>query len=234
MKKLLFTLVCVFSVSLFAQETDTMSTDNVASMQEPVKKKKKIQFGIKGGLNYVTLINDGDYNLDLDYKLAGYGGFILDVPISSLFAIQPELTYTSQGSQRTRFNGKEDNVNLDYISLGLAAKIFPSQDDHFHFLAGFTFDYNLQYDLINVINDNVDDNAYFIIDWGLFAGVGVQFDNGLGFEARYKRGVLDITNDYSLDWGDDDNNPDDEINRNALLFNSVFQFGITYRFSAKK
>src|SRR5512143_3993926 len=73
-------------------------------------KAQDTHFGIKAGLNISNLkVEDGaDYNAKAGFHIGG----LAHVHLSRHFAIQPELTYSTQG-------GKDGNVkwNINYLNM---------------------------------------------------------------------------------------------------------------------
>jgi hypothetical protein len=114
-----------------------------------------------------------------------------------------------------------EDLDIHYISLGVANKFFISPNIGLHFVLGPTLDINTETGPINVINGNADFDIT-PIDLAFFGGIGYEFPFGLILEARYKQGLLDV--DAFNDSGEYTPNYDD----NHL--NAVFQFGAAYKF----
>jgi len=172
-------------------------------------------FGFRGGVNMSNLTN-----ANLDTKTSGYFGFFAHFKFSELYALQPEIGYSNQGG-RTR-NSIDDDIVIHYISLSATNKFFV-KDSGFHFLIAPGIDFDVDDTLIGLSNRDEGNDITFI-DFTFGVGLGYEFKNGLGFEARYKQGLVDV---FSGNWHDFElQQYEDEIQ-----FNSVFQFGLIYKFN---
>lgn len=176
--------------------------------------QSKASFGFRGGANIANLSNS-----NLDNKTGFYFAAILPIKISSLYTLQPELGYSNQGgiSKTTT----DQNVDIHYISLTAANKFFV-QNSGFHFIIAPGFDFDTDDTFIGLSNRSEGNNITFI-DVTIGLGIGYDFNNGLGIEARYKRGVVDVFSDFF-------NSLDSEQYEKENQFNTVFQLGIFYKF----
>ncbi len=175
--------------------------------------QKKVNPGIRVGANYSTLSNT-----NLDSKTSLYIGGFLNIQLSNFYALQPELFYSNQGAD-SRFY-EDESVNIDYISIGLTNKFYVMNDARFHFLIGVSIDFNLEYSFIHLANNGWDSDTFFL-DVAFYGGLGYQFDFGLALEARYKHGTIGVFTDEFFD-------------ENNTRMNSLFQFGMAYKFDFKK
>jgi len=71
---------------------------------------QETRFGIKGGLNYSTIV--GDLTEGINPRLSGHIGVFVNFEFNRKFSVQPELLYSSQGF---RFN-----TDLAFIQTGNA------------------------------------------------------------------------------------------------------------------
>lgn len=175
--------------------------------------QKKVGMGFRIGANYTTLTNT-----ELDWKTSLYLGGFLNIQFSNLYAMQPEITYSNQGAE-SRFY-EDEVVNISYISIGLTNKFYVLNDANFHLLVGANLDFNLEYSFISLANNGWDSDTFFF-DVAVYGGLGYQFDFGLALEARYKHGTIGVFTD---EFFDEDNSH----------MNSLFQFGLAYKFDFKK
>jgi len=101
----------------------------------------------------------------------------------------------------------------------LANKFSPFKDIGIHAILGPS------------INIKVGDNTRGDIeafDFLFFGGIGYDFPFGLGIEARYNIGIIDVlgnTFDFNDEYYDDEYNYFDDG-----VINTVFQVGLTYKF----
>ncbi len=175
--------------------------------------QKKAKLGIKAGANYSTITAT-----NLDAKMGLYAGLFLNIQVSDFYVLQPELFYSNQGGTSKSLGDKD--IEIHYISLSLANKFFVMKDQRFHLIAGMGIDLDFDDNFVNFRNNGFNDRIFFM-DAVFFGGLGYQFDIGLTIEARYKRGAIGV---FTFDsWDIESNN-----------YNTVFQFGMAYRFDFKK
>ena len=197
MKKTLTVLVfSMFSTLIFAQT--------------------EIRPGLRLGFNVASISNT-----TLDGKIGPNAGIFVAIQFSEFYTMQPELTYSRQGGKST-FGNTED-LNIDYLSIGLANKLYVIPNQGLHFILGPSFDFDFENNIINLINDN-NNSEVTPFDLSIFMGIGYEFDFGLILEARYKQGLLDI--DLF-----DDNFESEFYDGEGNTLNTVFQFGVAYKFN---
>lgn len=175
--------------------------------------------GLRGGLNLARLTNMDENGMKSDF----YVGGLVEIKFNKFFTLQPELTYSRQGSKSEFYLGDdiathpEVTYEIDYISFGAVAK-FHFAGKGFHILAGPSLDIKTR--------DNFSDYDYKRTgaDFSLTGGIGYTLPNGLTFEARFKQGLIDI---YGYEGLDNDYYYDE------LVLNQVLQFGISYTFKGK-
>ena len=179
--------------------------------------------GIRGGLNLARLTNIYNNNMKSDY----YVGGLVEIKFNKLFTLQPELTYSRQGSKGRYYDGSPEQLglgnttyDLNYITAGAVGKFY-FHGQGFHVLAGPSFDLKVDDNFGRYGFDPID------VDLAFVGGIGYTLPNGLTFEARFKQGLVDI---YGYDDLDYDNN--NYYYENVIL-NQVFQFGISYTFKSK-
>ena len=175
--------------------------------------------GIKGGLTLSRLTNIDDNGLKSDF----YAGGLVAIKFNKYFALQPEITYSRQGSEGRYYSeqnpdfGTRAKYELNYLSLDAVAK-FHFGGQGFHILAGPSADFKTSDNFGRYGFDPID------FDFSIIAGVGYSLPNGLTFEARFKQGFVDIYGYDGLEYDDDNYYYED------LILNQVFQIGISYTF----
>ncbi|WP_299887242.1 porin family protein [uncultured Lacinutrix sp.] len=180
----------------------------------------KIRPGVKLGLNNSRL-----QGLDNAESITGInGGLFVNFDFTRFYELQIETGYSQQGATVNRTlsinlndpfftnNRIEEDIDLQYLSLGIANKFFVMAKDHgFHFIVGPSIDI--------IVNDTNFNSTP--IDLSFFGGIGYEFPFGLAIEARYKQGVIDVEDTYdSSTYNDVD----------YYYTNSVFQIGAAYKF----
>jgi hypothetical protein len=150
--------------------------------------------GIKGGLNVSNLYID-----DVDDENARYGfnvGVYGQVLSSDVFALQPELLFSTKGS-KADYNGLFDETvkyNLNYLDLPVLAvfKLGESAEIHVGPYASYLLNANISYsgDVANG-TDKVDKDQLKSYDFGLAGGFGLSF-GAIQVGARYNYGFVKI------------------------------------------
>lgn len=170
------------------------------------------EFGVKGGFNMSNLYTD---DADDENILYGFNaGVYATLPVSDFVAIQPELLFTTRGSELEYNNAlAQGNVKLklNYIELPLLVRVNITKNFNIH-AGGYAsymvsakstgdgdFEFENQY--------NTDDFNKF--DAGLAGGIGVDF-SPLSVGLRYNYGLTTIEKD-----GDDSS---DLKNSNLSLY----------------
>jgi hypothetical protein len=186
----------------------------------------QIEFGIKGGLNYSSFMDNNEDDIPADYKgqigfhLGGFAKFKLSGKIS----IKPELVYSLQGSNFT-INGSDLNIvsqddifitsidgeikeSIILIPIILEYKLNKKLNLEFGPQFGYSLNRDVEYDnnpfnFIGFLRN--DDEETFEIGIGL--GFGYALSDDLGVSLRYNYGIIERQN----------------------LNTSVFQLGMYYK-----
>ena len=150
----------------------------------------KVRPGIKIGVN-----NSNITNSYLEPKTGIYVGGFASIKFNNRYTLQPELLYSQQGGNgNSRAN---EDLEIHYISLGVANKFFVSPNIGFH----------------------LDITP---IDLAFFGGIGYEFPFGLILEARYKQGLLDV--DAFSDSGEYAPNYNDNHLNSVFQFGAAYKF----------
>lgn len=206
--------------------------------------------GIRAGVNFSHFTEGDDYDYAGVYNQNGqffrdrpveftsktdfYVGLYGALKLTKYYTLQPELTYSRQGSKMewARYNTAanayieyKDQLDVSYISVAMINKF--TFNDKFNIHIGPTIDIivdkskrdylfdepytdpfmNSNYDYYNTESD---------IDLAFVLGIGYNFTKNLGIEARIKKGIVPV-----LDFSDNDHT------------NVVFSAGLTYTFDIK-
>lgn len=171
--------------------------------------------GVKLGYNESTISNTR-----LEPKSGLYIGGFLDIPITKLYTIQPEVFYSSQGG--TSVSPDYGDVRIHYLSIMGANKFYVGQKKGFHFNLGLGLDVNLKNNFVNLFNGEAD-GEISPFDVVVFGGMGYEFNFGLTLEARYKQGTVSV----------DFFGADDLYEEAGSNLNGVLQIGASYKFKTK-
>lgn len=191
----MFTLCCFTLVTLsFAQRENT--------------------FGFRGGLN-VTQVSHANLESQTGFYMSFFGNF----KFSELYALQPEIGYALHGGESNVMS--EANIDIHYISVAATNKFFVNNSG-IHFIIAPGLDFDVDDTFVGLANRREGNDASFV-DITLGLGVGYVFNNGLGFEARYKQGAIDVFSGafHSFE--------SDQL-MNETQLNSAFQLGLFYQF----
>ncbi len=171
--------VCATATSAEAQKTNSQT------------------FGIKGGINFSNLyVKDGGDNK----MLTGFNvGLFAKLPVSTIFAIQPELYFTTKGAQTTynsTFINGTVQYNFNYLEVPLLFVV--NITDNFNLHAGPYVSYMLNGKVKNKSNvgavdfdEKINTEDYNKVDAGIAAGAGVDL-GGVSLGARYTYGLTKV------------------------------------------
>lgn len=188
--KLKFKLLLTFTVLIMTASGTLMAQSNP---------NPTARVGIKGGLNVSNLyINDVN---DENARFGFNGGFYGQILSSEVFAIQPELLFSTKGSQADYGGIINSTVrfNLNYLDLPILAviKLGPSAEIHAGAYASYLLSANINYSG-NIGNgtDRIDRDQLKSFDYGLSGGFGLNF-GAVQIGARYNYGLVKIADSNS-------------------------------------
>ncbi len=146
-------------------------------------------FGAKAGGNLASVI--GDDTDGLDGRISFHFGGVANISISEIFALQPELVFSSQG-YKVDFAGEDFSIRLNYINIPIMADITVAEG--FSLQAGPQFGINIS-SKVEFDGDTEDLDDIETLDIGVGAGAQYKMENGLFFQARYVFGFSEIAKD---------------------------------------
>ncbi len=165
-----------------------------------------IQFGVKAGPNFSTL--QPDLN-DPATKTSVHFGGMAEIPITEMFAVQPELLYSGHGVKDE--SDDDEVIRLNYITIPVLAKYYLVDGLSIH--AGPQIGFLLSAEIEdNGETEDIKDGTKDV-DAGFAFGAGYKMDSGLNFGLRYYLGS-DVN-----DSGD------------TVVKNRVFQISVGYFFN---
>ena len=155
-----------------------------------------IKLGFKGGVNFATL-SGNDYN-SLKGRTGYHIGAVVQIGLSDMFAVQPELIYSAQGA-KFKSLGRDQDIDIDYLNLPVLVKL--------KFAKFFSVEAGPQFGF--VVKDNYPaGNKPESFDLSGAVGAGVEFGSFFG-QLRYNIGFTNIED-------------------NIEAKNSVFQVSVGY------
>ncbi len=174
----------------------------------------KKSFGLRLGINYSNISNS-----NLDARVGANAAFFFEARLSDVYALQPELMFSSQGAKAS--NATNQDFRINYLSIGLANKFFIIPNAGLHLLAGPSVDIDFENNPINLINGN-SNSEVTPFDISVFGGIGYEFPFGLILEARFKQGLIEIDL-FDFDFDSNSLGTDE-------AFNVTFQYTVAYKF----
>lgn len=173
---------------------------------------QETRFGIKGGLNYSSIV--GDLTQGLKFRFSGHGGIFLEVDFSEKFKLQPELLYSSQGFQFSTDlaeiqnggvvadgNDLRTNVQLNFITVPILGKFALNDKVDVEFGPQFGFLLNQVTkikDLDQAGSTNADRRSSisgeFQLDYGAAVGLGYKLTDNLSISPRFYIGLRNRLN----------------------------------------
>lgn len=175
-------------------------------------------FGVKGGVNFTNMTSDGfeDNNSRTGFHL----GVLAEIPVSDRFSVQPEVLYSTQGTEATRrYLGEnlKGEYQLDYIQVPLVAKFYVIDGLALEAGPSFNFlvdeEYSYESDALDL---EADSELASTFEFGGAFGASYKFNNGFFVNGRYVQGFTDAFDSDSFD--------DDAIKNNGFQLGVGFQF----------
>ncbi|MBS1597664.1 MAG: PorT family protein [Bacteroidetes bacterium] len=172
----------------------------------------QIKFGVKAGVNLATLTGD----ISNAKMLTGFNaGGLVEVNLGKMFAVQPEVLYSSQGA-KSSFEGQDFNMNLGYLNVPVLFKY--KHPSGFFAATGPQIGFLLSAQE-KAGSDHVDIKSSFkSTDFSWAFGVGYMLKPiNVGVEARFNQGLSNIAS-----------NSDQQTTGTG--HNQVIQVGLVYMF----
>lgn len=158
--------------------------------------EKTPSYGFKGGLNFSNLYTD---NVEDNNVLTGFNaGLYAKFPLTNSIAIQPEISYTTKGSEQIYNNGQvieKFNVNYIEVPVLLVANFTDNFNVHFGPYAAYMVSGKTSIDTnLGSSTSELDTDDFNKFDAGISGGVGVDLDV-VNFGVRYNYGLTKIGKD---------------------------------------
>ena len=177
------------------------------------------KFGVKLGGNFYTLGGDDTKNSDVKSKVGFNFGGLANIPVTEHFSVQPELTYSIQGTQLDNYggtNGDRINFNLNYINVPVMLQ-FTSDGGFYGELGpqvGFLVTAKEDYKIGNTSGDIDVKDSFKGIDFSVNAGIGYKSKGGFGVGGRYNVGLSNIAD-----------TPNGDLKNRGFQVNIFYMFG---------
>ncbi|QNH62767.1 porin family protein [Hymenobacter sediminicola] len=171
-----------------------------------------VKVGIKGGINLATFAGEDSDGAAL--KVGPLAGVALNLGITDMFSVQPEVLYSVKGAQDEDDSSFKQNLN--YIDIPVLLKVNAD---------GLFFEVGPQLGILASAKAKFDSeevdikDAVNTVDFGYVAGLGYELDNGFNLGLRYNGGIT--------------NPPKEIMGYQTKTRNSAFQFYVGYMFGGK-
>ena len=168
----------------------------ILTLTTTVKSQEKIQFGIKGGVNFTNM--SSDILIEKEYKTGFHIGVLSEIPFGDKFFLQPEINYSTYGSKgkEIMFGGSPitTEYKLDYIQIPILVKIYLYKG--FSIEIGPSFNFLVNEKKIRESNTITDIVEKF--EFSGILGVSYKLSRGLIGSFRYTNSLTNALNqDYS-------------------------------------
>jgi hypothetical protein len=174
------------------------------AIQTSFAQQPHVEFGLKGGVNLANFKVEGNSNTDS--RTGFHAGGLAHIHLSKVFAIQPEVVFSSQGAETGDIKWKASYVNIPVLAQYMFGNGFRLQTGpQLGILAGS-----------EVKNGNTEtdlDDVFKTTDFSWSFGTSYLTRSGLGLDARYNLGLSNINK-----------------NENPEMKNRVWQLGLFYQF----
>ncbi len=163
---------------------------------------QEFRMGAKAGLNVASLGGDSYYGGlgSLGSRTSFHIGGLVEIPLMGKFSIQPELLYSSEGSDWS-FGTLGDDTKLDFVRVPIMVKFYVIEGLSAE--AGPVFGvlvnaegtyYDNNGDLVN--GDAKDYYRSFDAQFGI--GASYRLNMGVFFSLRYNKGLLNVNEEYRV------------------------------------
>lgn len=149
-----------------------------------------LQFGLKGGVNLSNFTGGKMEGFDFNSITSFHGGLVVEMNLIDNFSIQPELLYSTQGSEIEGL-GEQIKNELGYISIPVLAKFYLTPGK-LSIEAGPQFSF-----LLDERND-VDMSDAESFDFGLAGGLSYKITKNIFISGRYIAGLTEVNKDAEV------------------------------------
>jgi hypothetical protein len=180
MKKFLL----IFVLTVFILPTTYSQDDGGASTNE-------ISFGAKAGVNFASFTGDidGENVDDWEGRTGLNFGGVVNIPISDVFAVQPEVIFSQQGFTES-YMGYDVTGRFDYLNIPVLADFTVAEG--FSLQAGPQVGFNIKKEIESPDGkEDVEDVESVSFDG--VVGAQYRLPIGLFFQARFAFGLSNIS-----------------------------------------
>jgi hypothetical protein len=159
----------------------TMILTAILTTMTLTAESQEISSGIKGGLTMSNLYIDGNDIDDENARFGFHAGLFSQIMYLESFGIQPELLYTSKGTDAT-YEGlidKSVDFDLNYLEIPVLLVLRPLEILEIHAgpYIGLLLQSNVEYSGIIEGQDEIDRDNFNSLDYGIGAGAALNLGN---------------------------------------------------------
>ncbi|AWM12869.1 PorT family protein [Flavobacterium sediminis] len=149
-----------------------------------------LQFGIKGGANFANYTGGSVEGIDFNNIASYHAGVVAELNIFDNFAVQPELLYSTQGSELKGL-GEQIKNELGYLSLPVLAKFYLTDN-------GLSLEAGPQFSVLVSERNEIDTSNTNTFDFGIAGGLSYKLTKRLFVSGRYVAGLTDVKKDANV------------------------------------
>lgn len=148
-------------------------------------------FGVKGGMSFTNINIEDDFSSR--YRVGYHAGAFINLPLTDNFSFQPELLFSTKGTKADYeildIKG-ESTLKLNYIEVPLLGVFNVGKVAQLNIgpYLGFLSSAKYEIDGDLEIEDDLDNDDFKELDYGLSAGFSLNFE-ALQIGARYNMGL---------------------------------------------
>jgi len=171
----------LFIVSILLASANSIGQSFFKSIGE------RLYFGVKAGANYSNFTNA---NFDTEGLTGFHAGALVGYKFNDHFAVQEEFLYSTQGAKIKGGLMDGEDIKLSYVTVPILLKY--KTNFGLYLEAGPQIGILVDEDFTSL---GIPSSTKFAekIDGGVAAGIGYQFQNGLGIGARYYLSLTDVS-----------------------------------------
>ena len=181
----------------------TIATLILLVLGTSISQAQMLKFGVKGGLNFANYTGGEISGVDFKTITSYHAGVVMELKVFENFAIQPELLYSTQGSELEGL-GEQVKNELGYLSLPVLAKFYLTSNK-------LSLELGPQASFLVSERNEVDANDTNSFDFGIAGGLSYKITKSLFVSGRYVAGLT-------------------EAKKDADVKNSLIQFSVGYLF----
>jgi hypothetical protein len=165
----------------------------------------QVSGGVRAGVNFADLAFDPKPPVDSDNLVGLVAGVFVVVPCTDIFALQPEMLFSMQGTKFTD-EGMTVKTKIDYVQFPVLARVRVAKGSPVAILAGPSFGLktHASFDGPGIPDDfsREFEDSVRKFDFGLVAGVGVDVGHFV-LDGRYTWGLTNIAKAEAIEPGDE-------------------------------